>query len=413
MKKSSTILFSFILVVFAIVFYSCKKESYTFGQNPEDENNEPALPAETFNYAKKHGVNNDLATLGRVLFYDKKLSGNKTTSCGSCHKQEFAFADNTKFNRGADGQELTRNSPSIQGLKGFRVDFSDTINGSFPNRTNQEEILLFWDGRQHSMADMVLNPVVNHKEMNMPDFATLIQTLNATSYYKDLFNKAYGTDDITQEKIAFAIQGFLACLNTDNKNATNKAIDATTFAKSQLNQDAKLTEFEKAGKRLFHEKYNCAKCHDPLAPIATTVFVPNGGYQGGSTPVVTTPTGEKITFMFNIGLDLLSKDQGLGSITNIGGDKGVFKVPTLQNISLTAPYMHDGRFATLETVVEHYSHSIKDTRTLAPFFRNLDGSVKKLNISTIERDAIVAFLKTLKNEDFLTSPMYSNPFKKG
>ena len=117
--------------------------------------------------------------------------------------------------------------------------------------------------------------------------------------------------------------------------------------------------------------------------------------------------------MFNIGLDLLSKDQGLGSITNIGGDKGVFKVPTLQNISLTAPYMHDGRFATLETVVEHYSHSIKDTRTLAPFFRNLDGSVKKLNISTIERDAIVAFLKTLKNEDFLTSPMYSNPFKKG
>jgi cytochrome c peroxidase len=87
-------------------------------------------------------------------------------------------------------------------------------------------------------------------------------------------------------------------------------------------------------------------------------------------------------------------------------------VPTLQNVAVTAPYMHDGRFSSLEAVVEHYSHGINDTRTLAPFFRNLDGTVKTLNISTIERDAIVAFLKTLKNDDFLTSPMYSDPFKK-
>ncbi|MDO8999893.1 MAG: cytochrome c peroxidase [Bacteroidota bacterium] len=407
MKKSGFILFSLILVAFAVVLYSCKKESYSFGQNPEDEYSEPVLPSQTHDYAKKHGVNSDLATLGRVLFFDKKLSGNKTTSCGSCHKQEFAFADNVKFNRGADGHELTRNSPSIQGLKGFKVDVIDSINGSFPNRTNQEEILLFWDGRQRSMADMVLNPVVNHKEMNMPDFATLIQTLKATNYYVDLFNKAYGNNEITQEKIAFALQGFLACLNTKAENSPS-----TSSAQSQSNQDAHLTAFEKTGKKLFHEKYNCATCHDPLAPVATTVFVPNGGYQGGSTPVVTMPSGEKITFMFNIGLDATPKDQGLGAITNIGGDKGVFKVPTLQNIAVTAPYMHDGRFATLESVVEHYSHGINDTRTLAPMFRNLNGSVKNLNISTIERDAIVAFLKTLKNDDFLTSPMYSNPFKK-
>lgn len=407
MKKSAVILFSLTIVVFAIVLYSCKKESYSYGQTPLDEYKEPVLPTQTYNYAGKHGVNSDLATLGRVLFYDKKLSGNKTVSCGSCHKQEFAFADNAKFSRGADGRELSRNSPSIQGLKGFKVDVIDTINGSFPNRTNQEEILLFWDGRQHSMADMVLNPVVNHKEMNMPDFATLVQNLKATTYYVDLFKKAYGNEEITQEKIAFALQGFLACLNTTKNNSS-----ATNSITSSSTQDANLTDLEKAGKKLFHEKYNCAKCHDPLAPVATTVFVPNGGYQGGSTPVVTTPTGEKITFMFNIGLDQTPKDQGLGAITNIGGDKGVFKVPTLQNVAVTAPYMHDGRFSTLEAVVEHYSHGINDTRTLAPFFRNLDGTVKTLNISTIERDAIVAFLKTLKNEDFLTSPMYSDPFKK-
>lgn len=411
MKKSSLATFSLCAVVFSIVIYSCKKESHTFGPAQESEYTEPVLPSETYNYAKKHGVNSGLATLGRVLFYDKKLSDNNTVSCGSCHKQEFAFADNVRFNRGSDGNELKRNSLSIQGLKGFKTDGIDSVIGAYPNRLNQEEIILFWDGRQRNMADMVLNPVVNHKEMNMSDFATLIKKLKETTYYSDLFKKAYGSEEITQEKIAFALQGFLACLNTKKENSPSK-IDSSISVQSQSNQDANLSDFEKAGKRLFHEKYNCARCHDPLAPVATTVFVPNGGYQGGSTPVVTTPTGEKLTLMFNIGLDFQPKDLGLGGVTNVGGDKGVFKVPTLQNVAVTAPYMHDGRFSSLEAVVDHYGHGINDNPTLAPLFRNMDGSVKKLNISTIERDAIVAFLKTLKNDDFLTSPMYSNPFKK-
>ena len=133
----------------------------------EEELTEPALPETPYNYAKKHGVNSQLATLGRVLFFDKKLSQNNTTSCGSCHKQEFAFADNVQFNRGFDGQFLNRNSTSIQGLFGFKTPIVDTVNGLFPTKDNQEELLLFWDGRQRNMADMVLNPVLNHKEMNM------------------------------------------------------------------------------------------------------------------------------------------------------------------------------------------------------------------------------------------------------
>lgn len=407
MKKKSIILSAFTTLTVLIIFNACKKENVAVSEQVEDEYSEPILPEQTYNYAKKHGVNNHLATLGRVLFFDKKMSVNNTTSCGSCHKQEFAFADNVQFNRGFDGQFLNRNSPSIQGLKGFKVDAVDSINGSFPNKSNQEEIILFWDGRQRTMADMVLNPVVNHKEMNMPDFPSLLEKLKATSYYSNLFKNAFGDEEITQERIAFAMQGFIACLNTKAENSKKNV--ATN---NLVTEDSKLTDFEEAGKRLFHEKYNCAKCHDPLAPVATTVFVPSGGYGGGNTPVVTMPSGEKMTFMFNIGLDLIPKDLGLGAITNIGGDKGVFKVPTLQNISVTAPYMHDGRFKTLEEVVDHYGHSVKDTRTLAPDFRNMDGTVKKLNISAIERNAIVAFLKTLKDEDFLTSPMYANPFKK-
>ncbi len=410
MKKPKVVLSLLLLSTFSMLLINgCRKMDVNLQPIVEEELTEPALPETPYNYAKKHGVNSQLATLGRVLFFDKKLSQNNTTSCGSCHKQEFAFADNVQFNRGFDGQFLNRNSTSIQGLFGFKTPIVDTIDGLFPTANNQEELLLFWDGRQRNMADMVLNPVLNHKEMNIPSFDVLIAKLNEINYYPQLFKNAFGTEEITKEKIAFAMEGFLACLNTKPKS--EKKIDTTTQT-PPANLDKHLTEFEKTGKRLFHEKYNCGKCHDPLSQPNLTINVPSGSYGGGNTPVIINPNGEKVTLMFNIGLELIPKDLGLGGFTGVAGDKGVFKVPTLQNISVTAPYMHDGRFKTLEEVVDHYGHGIKDARTLAPNFRNLDGSVKKLNISRIERDAIVAFLKTLKNTDFLTNPMYSNPFKK-
>ncbi|MFN7912675.1 MAG: cytochrome-c peroxidase [Bacteroidota bacterium] len=410
MKKPKVVLLVLLVSTFSMLLINgCRKMDVSPQPITEEELTEPALPETAYNYAKKHGVNSQLATLGRVLFFDKKLSQNNTTSCGSCHKQEFAFADNVQFNRGFDGQFLNRNSTSIQGLFGFKTPIVDTVNGLFPTKDNQEELLLFWDGRQRNMADMVLNPVLNHKEMNIPSFDILIAKLKGINYYPQLFKNAYGTEDITKERIAFAMEGFLACLNTKPKsqseNLNNPVPEPTDV-------DKHLTDFEKTGKKLFHEKYNCAKCHDPLSQPNLTVNVPSGDYGGGNVPVIINPNGEKVTLMFNIGLDLIPKDLGLGGFTGFAGDKGVFKVPTLQNISVTAPYMHDGRLKTLEEVVDHYGHGINDTRTLAPNFRNLDGSVKKLNISRIERDAIVAFLKTLKNDDFLNNPMYSNPFKK-
>jgi cytochrome c peroxidase len=411
--KAKTLTIGTILALFfvGLSFTSCIKTN--FKVEKEDPQGDPELPAAPYDYETKHNVDNDYATLGRVLFYDKKLSVNDGVSCGSCHKQEFAFANNTKFDRGFDGQFLNRNSPSIQGFRGF----NNSINSFFPTETsnipdanNQKKVLLFWDGRQTNLADMVLNPVLNHKEMNMPDFATLIAKLNSIPYYKQLFTNAYGDETITKERIALALEAFVCCLNTKTVSAfsTGATIDPVPTL-------SEIKTVEEMGKFLFHTKYNCAECHDPNSK--TNIVSPgNPGEQppSGEEPYGNpVPTGENLTFaFFNIGLDQVTIDKGLGGLTGRPADAGLFRVPTLQNIAFTAPYMHDGRFATLSEVLDHYSHNIQPNQNLSPKFKNFDGSPKQLNILPAEKHAIIAFLKTLKNEDFLTSPMYSDPFKK-
>jgi cytochrome c peroxidase len=395
MKKLTFVLgISVIVFTLSVTVVSCNK-----GKTPGPEPaplEEPALPATAYEYNDKHGVGNDLATLGRVLFYDRKMSVNNSVACGSCHKQQFAFADNVRVNKGFNGQELTRNSPSIQGIRGafgngFQV-MADPMTQN-PSQSAQQDSrfkeLLFWDGRQNSLVDMVLNPVLNHREMNIPDFPTLVGKLRELSYYPDLFQKAFGSPEITKEKIARALEGFIACLNTDNSMNPN-------LFNNTLNPDgsSKLTGIAEQGRLLFHNKYNCAKCHDQSASGS-------GTYGPATSP----------TQMFNIGLDEVYTDNGLGAITRKEGDRGVFKVPTLKNISVTAPYMHDGRFANLGQVIDHYSHEIKPNKNLSSQFIAFDGTPKKLNINASEKAALIAFLNTLKDEDFLTSPMYADPFK--
>ena len=387
MKKVTFILgISTVVFAFSIAFISCKKNR---GSEPDAAlQQEPNLPETPYDYSSKHGVSNPLATLGRVLFYDRNLSVNNAVACASCHKQEFAFADNVRVNKGFNGVDLKRNSPSIQGIRGS---FSNGQQGFFdPNNPNPQNIagreLLFWDGRQNSVKDMVLNPVLNHNEMNIPDFQTLVNKLNGISYYRDLFSAAFGDASISKERLALALEGFIACLNTTGDNNFNGGFNPS----SQFTQT--LTGIAEQGRQLFHNKYNCAKCHDPS----------NTGTYGS----VTSPSQ-----MFNIGLDEIYADNGLGGITRKAGDNGLFKVPTLKNISLTAPYMHDGRFSTLSEVIDHYSHEIKPNQNLSSLFVNIDGTPKKLNINAAEKSALITFLNTLKDEDFLTSPMYADPFK--
>jgi cytochrome c peroxidase len=424
-----------------IGFIACKKQPVI--ETTEVLSQTPSLPDKPYDYANKHHVNSDVATLGRVLFYDKNMSVNNTTYCGSCHKQQYAFADNVRFNRGFNGVDLGRNSPSIQGIRGFRDNAifhfpspfhndssssGTTIDATacIPTQDNQIAQPLFWDGRQTNVADMVLNPVLNHKEMSMPDFDVMIKKLSALPYYKPLFKKAYGDENITKERVAFAMEGFMACLNTgdltisDNTNNTNQDPMAgmITLPGVSFPVPSTLTPLQQDGLVLFHVKYNCGQCHKPFN-VATVGNAPTeGGYGGVNPPTrsINSPfIGNFQSFnspaFANIGLDDVPKDKGLGALSRLPGDAGMFKIPTLHNISLTAPYMHDGRYATLSDVLDHYSHNIKNSPTLSPVFKNTDGSVKTLNISPAEKTALIAFLNTLTDNDFITSPMYADPFK--
>jgi cytochrome c peroxidase len=294
-----------------------------------------------------------------------------------------------------------------------------------PTKDNQTAVRLFWDGRQTSVVDMVLNPVTNHKEMNIPDFETLIKKLNSISYYPDLFKKAYGDNSITKERIAFAMQGFIACLNTPDLNKENTRFaepNTFTIAGIAFSTTEDLSPLEQQGLFLFHAKYNCGQCHKP---DNSGPGFPGGGYGGSLNTgsgmgngtfidfdgMIRFSNNERLTGLMNIGLDERTKDKGLGNITGMAGDDGLFKIPTLHNISVTAPYMHDGRYANLNEVLDHYSHNIKNAPNLVPLFKNVDGTAKNMNISSAEKVALIAFLNTLKDEDFLNSPMYSDPFK--
>ncbi|MFM2223958.1 MAG: hypothetical protein RJA07_160 [Bacteroidota bacterium] len=370
----------FSIACFSIIT-SCKKK---FNLTNDIVLSEPILPSTSYDYQIKTGVNNDVATLGRVLFYDKRLSVNNSTSCGSCHKQSLAFSDNTAFSKGFDGRLTRRNTLPIENINSF----SSFLNG-IPTFDNQSSVNLFWDGRANNLAKMTLMPVINHVEMHMDDLTQLCIKLNATNYYPELFNKAFGDKTATNKNIALALEAFIQTMQSHNSKF-DKSIP--NFVNTQNNQSpVPLNALEQQGFTAFTSTYNCNRCH----------HISNNGYSDGSTDFV------------NIGLDINYTDNGVGEITNNSEDNGKFKIPNLRNVALTAPYMHDGRFKTLNDVLEHYSHNIQLNPNLSIELSDFEnnGSIQK-NISDADKKAIIAFLNTLTDYDFITNPMYSNPFIK-
>ncbi len=316
---------------------------------------------------------NEKVELGRVLFYDKKLSINQAISCASCHKQELAFSDGVKASRGFGNEATPRNSMAI-----VNVDFGRG---------------LFWDLREFDVKSMVTKPVQNHIEMGFDSITQTLDRLQNTSYYPALFERAFGTKTITVENLSEALGGFVANL-VSYKSPYDFAAE---------NNFASYTSEEIRGWEIFNEK-RCISCHG---------FDLNQGWS---------------TEMANIGLDLVYKDKGntwmgrnggilIDPIERIpNGGEGFFKVPTLRNIALTAPYMHDGRFATLEQVVEHYNSGIKDHPNLDWNLRDENSSdfskvkAKKMNLSAYDKKALIAFMKTLTDQSFIQNKKFSNPF---
>jgi len=303
--------------------------------------------------------NNHTATLGRVLFYDQSLSINNSVSCGSCHNQAKGFTDGKKHSMGFGGKILSRNTPAI--LK--------TIAGTG----------LFWDLRASNALALSLEPVFNHLEMGIVNEEMLLEKVSSQDYYPALFEKAYGSTEINKDKIAKAIAVFMNSLFTP---------DLRTLVDSKQWKDA----YEKSalvnlGKDLyFSNRTKCAVCHS-----ASLSF--GGGYAGTNSPVMGSA---------NIGLDQAYNDNGVS--------EGNFKIPDLINVGLSAPYMHDGRYNTLEEVVEHYNSRIKKHPKLAADLMS-NGEPLRLNLSEIEKQALVAFLKSLNDDYTIKDPKFSDPFK--
>lgn len=361
------------------------------------------LPAEPFNY-NVSGVSDQQVTLGRALFYDPRLSVNNTVSCSSCHKQALAFSDNATFSRGFENRITTRNSMPIQNIisSAFKNDFvlidsiDSVLTDSVISIVPDEQIgylpgvfvspdffvqptKLFWDGRENDLKIMVTRPIMNHIEMGIHDMEALALKLGAIEDYRDLFSKTFGTAEVTTEKISAGLAAFLLSIRS-NQSKFDKALSFTSDLGITNNAPSQLNAQEELGRQLFFDKFDCNNCHQ------------SNGFA-------------------DIGLDAVPKDLGVSSISGNNNQAGMFKIPSLRNVQLTGPYMHDGRFKTLEDVLEHYSHRISNSPNLDDRLKEANGKVKQMNMTQAEVKAIIAFLTTLTDYNMITDPKFSNPFK--
>jgi cytochrome c peroxidase len=288
--------------------------------------------------------------LGGKLFFDRRLSSNDRLSCAACHRPNDALSDPRRFSRGVNGAIGTRNAPALENL---------AWKNSF-----------FWDGRAATLREQVLQPIQNPIEMH-ESLANAVAKISADKDYSRLFENAFGSPEITADKIARALEQFLLVqVSFDSK------FDRV------MNGQANFTAQEQRGFILFNTEY------DPYhGQFGADCFHCHGG-----------PLLQSQDFANN-GLDSSFADLGRYKITKRAGDAGKFAVPSLRNVAVTAPYMHDGRFRTLEEVVEHYCTGVKRSATLDPnLAKHPDGGVP---LSADDKRALVAFLKTLTDEKYL------------
>jgi len=306
-------------------------------------------------------ISSDGATLGRVLFYDEQLSFKNNVSCGSCHVQEFAFADNVDFSEGIDNQLTERNSPNLNDLAWS----NGGVSGNGP--------ALFWDCRETDLEKMVLQPIEHEAELGK-DLDFMVTKLSAIDYYPQLFKNAFGTSEITAERVGSALSQFIRSMSSfDSK-----------YDKVEMGQ-AVYTESERRGEELF--RANCGSvCHG------------EPGF-ASSRPL-------------NNGLEAELTDEGLGGWTGNPSQLGKFKSPSLRNIEFTAPYMHDGRFETLEDVINFYSEEVEEHPNKDFWWvGERDLGFTGFDFTDQEKDDLLNFMKALTSPNFLTNPKWSDPFQ--
>lgn len=303
------------------------------------------------------------ATLGRVLFYDNILSANNTVSCASCHVQANGFSDPNRLSTGFEGGLTGRNSMGLSNARYYD-------NGRF-----------FWDERASTLEEQVLMPVQDNVEMGLT-LNEMVSKIQSADYYEPLFSDAFGSTEVTSEKVSLALAQFVRSM-VSFQSRYDQGLAAVNG--DEEDDFPNFSELENLGKDLFFSgRTQCSNCHE------TAVF-----------------SGDEAR---NNGLDAGFPDLGLGGVTGDARDNGKFKVNSLRNVELTAPYMHDGRFATLREVVDFYNNRIQNNPNLDNRLRVQGNRVRRMNLNGREIDALVAFMNTLTDQSFVNDEKFSNPF---
>lgn len=293
--------------------------------------------------------------LGKKLFFDKKLSGNNTQSCASCHDPRNSFTDDTQFSDGIDGNFGTRNSMPLFNLA-----------WNFGERFT-------WDGKELSLERQAFEPVKNPIEMHS-NWTTVASKLQQDAEYPTLFLEAFGTSTIDSVLVTKAIAQFERTLISGNSKFDQYLLGNTSLTPQELN-----------GFNVFMDEArgDCFHCHG-----------------SDNNPLWTDND------FHNNGLDAIFTDLGLGRVTGDTNDNGKFRSPSLRNLAFTAPYMHDGRFATLEEVINHYSEGLQMSSTVDPLMKKVtQGGVQ---LSAQDKADLKAFLLSLTDNEFVNNPKFQN-----
>lgn len=329
---------------------------------------QPVIPHVRYEYRNITSPANNPMTyegiqLGRMLFYDSTLSLTKRVSCGGCHKQQYAFGDNQKLSQNVLGSTV-RKTPTLANMG---------MNSAF-----------FWDGRQSSVENTV-NDALNH-EMH-PDFVADIGYLSSVPQYTYLFKKAFGRPgDITENKIVLAISQFIRTM-----------VSANSRIDQYYRGEIELTPQEAAGFAAFFDNNlgDCYHCHFDAIYLTFAIQQPTAMFANNAI--------DSVAYVSQF------VDKGRGAIDGDSMDYGKFKVPTLRNAAVMGPYMHDGRYATLQEVIGHYSDSLKHSPnvTVLGMTHLAEGG---LHLDAVGKANLLAFLNALTDSTFLHNPALSNPF---
>lgn len=333
-----------LLISFSFTLHSCKKDNQEQQQTQFIGFVAPDnFPPPAYNF-KGNPVTEAGFELGRKLFYDPILSVDNTISCGSCHAQVHGFADHGhRFSTGIKDREGTRNSPALSNLAWYP---------SF-----------MWDGGINHIEIMPIAPITEPNEMG-ETLNNVITKLNNNGEYPSLFKNAFGVEKVDAQKLLFALTQFMGSMVSSNSKYDKYIRNDVNLATDELN-----------GLKLFRQ--HCENCHKE--PLLTDFSFRNNG------------------------VGITEGDSGRQRITLDPNDKGKFKVPSLRNVALTYPYMHDGSIYSLEDVLDHYSEGITPSPTLDPSLQN------GISLSQKEKTQLISFLKTLTDFTYISDSRFSEP----